>query len=27
VRMTPWGTSSRPPSMPPEPVVLPGFQY
>jgi hypothetical protein len=25
--MTPWGTSSRPPSMPPEPVVLPGFQY
>jgi len=26
VRMTP-GVSSRPPSMPPEPVVLPGFQY
>ena len=27
VRMAPWGASSRPPSMPPEPVVLPGFQY
>jgi tetratricopeptide (TPR) repeat protein len=27
VRMSPWGATQRPLAMPPEPVVLPGFQY
>jgi len=27
VRMSPWGASQLPLAMPPEPVVMPGFQY